>query len=59
MIGGFEFLGNPLGLVESLSAGAIEFFRAPVSGFMSDGLLGLGIGAKRGVQALVMGTCSL
>ena len=54
VLGSADILGNPLGLLESISGGVLEFFRAPVAGFMSDGLLGLGVGVGRGVQALVL-----
>ena len=58
IIGAAEILGNPTALLTKLGDGVIEFFRAPADGFLSDGLLGLGLGINHGVRALVVGALS-
>ena len=55
LLGSADILGNPLGLIDSLGGGVIEFFRAPAQGLLSDGLMGLGLGVQQGTQALVLG----
>ena len=45
-------------LLDKLGGGVIEFFRAPADGFISDGLVGLGLGFQKGIEALVLGAAS-
>ena len=59
LLGSADILGNPLGLIDSLGGGVIEFFRAPAQGLLSDGLMGLGLGVQQGTQALVLGAVQL
>ena len=41
---GFDFMGNPISLINSLSTGVTEFFQAPVKGFVeSPSARGLGL----------------
>ena len=58
MIGSAALLGNPVALLDRLGGGVMEFFRAPAEGFISDGLIGLGLGFQKGLEALVLGAAT-
>lgn len=47
MVGSFDFLGDPVGLLSNLSTGVKDFFYEPIEGLKPDGkgfLYGLGKG---------------
>ncbi len=58
LIGSVELLFNPSAFLDKLGGGVIEFFRAPADGFISDGLVGLGFGVQKGIEALVLGAAT-
>ena len=55
MIGSASIIGNPLDLLYSLAGGVMELFAKPAQGFLSDGMVGLGLGVAHGAGALVHG----
>ena len=52
ILGCMDMLGNPIGLVNKVGTGFIEFFNEPRKGF-AHGPIGVGEGIVKGVGSLV------
>jgi vacuolar protein sorting-associated protein 13A/C len=47
VVGSADFLGNPIGLFNTVSSGVVDIFYEPISGFVVHGNKELGIGIAR------------
>ncbi|CAN0454755.1 unnamed protein product, partial [Phaeothamnion confervicola] len=59
VVGSFDFLGDPVGLLNNLSTGVKDFFYEPMEGLKPDGkgfLYGLGKGGQSLVSNTMQGT---
>lgn len=56
ILGSADFLGNPVGLVNTLGSGVTDLFYEPYQGFVSDRPQDIGIGIARGGISLAKKT---
>ena len=52
LIGSSDLIGNPIGLIDTLGSGVVEFFSAPVKGALK-GPKGFASGVSKGMRSLV------